>query len=53
MTLSSVSVAEGWSVEKQEVRSDRVKLEFERGDSEAKFEARFDDGSIRVETEVD
>jgi hypothetical protein len=53
MSLGSVSVADGWFIEKQDVRSDRVKLEFENGDEDAKFEARFDNGSIRVEIDVD
>lgn len=54
MSLVSVSVADGWQVEEQEIRSDRIKIEFESGDdSEARFEADFHDGSIRVKSKVD
>lgn len=53
MSLGAVSVADGWIIEKKEIRSDRVKLEFENGDDEAEFEVRFDHGSIRVEIDVD
>ncbi len=53
MSLGSVSVSDGWVIEKKEVRSDRVKLEFENGESDAEFEARLESGSIRVEIDVD
>jgi hypothetical protein len=53
MSLVSVSLADGWSIDKQDVRSDRVKLEFENGDDEAEFEAKFDDGGTRVEIDLD
>ena len=54
MSLVSATVATGWQIDKQEVRSDRIKIEFESGDDgEARFEAEFHDGSIRVESKVD
>jgi hypothetical protein len=53
MSLSGVSLGDGWRIEKQEVRADRVKLEFENGDDDAAFEARFEDGALRVEIDVD
>ena len=53
MSLSGVSLGDGWRIEKQEVRSDRVKLEFENGDDDAEFDARFSDGALRVEIDVD
>ncbi len=54
MSLVSVSVADGWQTEEQETRADRIKIEFESDDDgEARFEAEFHDGSIRVESKVD
>ncbi|MDH4116280.1 MAG: hypothetical protein OEX04_03300 [Acidimicrobiia bacterium] len=53
MHFDSMSLSDGWMVERQDLRSDRVKLEFENGDSEARFEAKFHDGALRVEMRVD
>ena len=52
MTLVSVSVADGWSISDQDLRSDRVEIEFESGDREAEFRADFHHGTVRVETKV-
>ena len=53
MQLDSMSLSDGWMVERQDLRSDRVELEFENGDGEARFEAKFHDGALRVEMRVD
>jgi hypothetical protein len=53
MTLAGVSASDGWQVEVKKARADRIEIEFESGDREARFEARFDDGQVRVETRTD
>ena len=41
--------APGWDVEIKDVRSDRIKIEFEKASAEAKFEAELDDGRLEIE----
>jgi hypothetical protein len=53
LTLVSVSVASGWEIDDQEVRSDRIEIDFESGDNDARFRADFHDGALRIETRVD
>ncbi len=53
MSLDSLSVADGWAITKQDIRSDRIELEFESGDDEARFRADFHDGRLRAEIRLD
>jgi hypothetical protein len=53
MTLVSVSVTDGWSIDEQDLRSDRIEIDFENGDREAEFRADFHHGAVRVETKTD
>lgn len=41
--------APGWQVEVEEVRPDRIRIEFEKGSSEARFEAELDTGRLEIE----
>lgn len=50
--LVSVS-APGWEVEHDKIESDRIELEFIKGDAEAEFEARIHDARVEVRIEVD
>lgn len=53
MTLVSVS-APGWDIEHDKLESDRIELEFTNTlDVEAEFEARIENGRVKVEIEVD
>jgi len=52
LTLVDVS-APGWRIELDEVESDRIEIEFESGDGEARFEARVRGDRVEVKIEVD
>lgn len=53
-SLALVNVtAPGWNVEIDKEEADRIEIEFERDDAEAKFEARIRGSQIDVKTEVD
>jgi hypothetical protein len=52
MWTDSVWVAHGWKIDRQEAGSERLRIDFENGHDHARFEARFEDGSIRIETRV-
>lgn len=45
--------APGWTIEKQRVERDRIRLELVKGEAEARFEASAHDGRLEVKTEVD
>lgn len=45
--------APGWALERQRVEADRIELEWVLGEAEAEFEARLENGRLRVETEHD
>lgn len=49
MRLVAVDANNGWSVEIDEASSDRIKVEFERGEVDAEFDLRAD-GELRIRT---
>jgi len=53
LVLIDVSAASGWSLELDKADSREIKVEFESGDSDAKFEAKLDNGELRVKIERD
>ena len=53
LVLIDVGAASGWSFELDKADSREIKVEFENGDSDAKFEAKLDNGELRVKIERD
>ena len=53
LVLIDVSAASGWNLELDKADSREIKVEFESGDSDAKFEAKLDHGELRVKIERD
>lgn len=53
LTLASYVVAPGWTVEIEERSETRLRLDFESGDRDARFEARLDDGFVSVDIDGD
>lgn len=53
LILIDVNAASGWSLELDKADSREIKVEFESGDSDAKFEAKLDNGELRVKIEGD
>jgi hypothetical protein len=49
LSLVAVSPAAGWSHQIDKLESDRIEVEFESADSDAKIEIRTDDGRLEVE----
>ncbi len=53
LVLIDANAASGWSMELDKADSRDIKVEFENGDSDAKFEAKLDNGELRVKIERD
>lgn len=53
LVLLEVGATSGWSLEVDKADGREIKVEFESGDSDAKFEAKLDDGELRVKIERD
>ena len=53
LVLLDVGATSGWSLEVDKAEGREIKVEFEDGDSDAKFEAKLDNGELRVEIERD
>jgi len=53
LVLLDVGATSGWSLEVDKADAREIKVEFESGDSDAKFEAKLDDGELRVKIERD
>ena len=53
LVLIDASAASGWSMELDKADSREIKVEFESGDSDAKFEAKIHNGVLRVKIERD
>lgn len=53
LVLLDVGATSGWSLEVDKADGREIKVEFESGDSDAKFEAKLDDGELRVKIERD
>lgn len=51
LVLIDAVAASGWSVEVDRADGREVKIEFESGGSDAKFEAKIDNGELRVKVE--
>ena len=49
LSLVAVSPSAGWSYQVEKLESDRIEVEFENADSDAKIEIRTDDGRLEVE----
>lgn len=49
MTLVAVQANTGWTVQIDEVSADKIKIEFEKGETDAEFELRAD-GELRIRT---
>jgi hypothetical protein len=47
MTLVAIQANAGWSYEIDEVSTDRIRVEFEKGEIDAEFELRAD-GELRI-----
>ena len=53
LELVGVAVNEGWQVREQEVESDKIDIEYERGPVEYRFEVEIDDGLLELEIDQD
>lgn len=53
LELVGIGVTEGWQVREQEVESDKVDIEFERGPVDYRFEVEIDDGLLELEIDQD
>lgn len=51
LVLIDASAASGWSMEVDKADSRDIRVEFESGDSDARFEAKIRDGELRVKIE--
>lgn len=45
--------APGWTVDIEKEEPDRIEIEFFKGEAEAEFEAKVNNGQIEVKTEID
>ena len=53
LTLASYVVMPGWHAEIQEQSPQRIRIEFDNGSLDARFEARLDGNEVRVEIRAD
>ncbi len=53
LTLASYVVMPGWHAEIQEQSPQRIRIDFDNGSLDARFEARLDDNEVRVEIRAD
>ena len=53
LSLVSVAANSGWSYEVDKAEPDDVRVEFEKGDSEAEIRVRINDGHLEVEIDND
>jgi hypothetical protein len=53
LTLVSYTAASGWVAEIEDQRPDRIRIDFESDDDDARFEARLDGQDLRVEARKD
>jgi hypothetical protein len=51
LELADVQANTGWTTEVDNARSDRIKIKFRNGESEAEFEAELEHGAITVDIE--
>lgn len=53
LTLVSYTVTSGWTAEIEDQRSDRIRIDFQSEDGDARFEARLDGDGVQVEARKD
>jgi uncharacterized protein YcnI len=53
LVLVDARAASGWSLEVEKDDGRDIRVEFEKGDSDARFEAKIRDGAVRVEIRRD
>ena len=53
LELANIVVNDGWQVREQEVESDKIDIEFQRGAVEYRFEVEIDEGLLELEIDQD